>query len=359
MTRAFVTSTLSILAGAVVLVAAGAQQTQFQSTVHTVSIHATVVDAQGRVVTNLQRDDFEVYDEGRRQTLTLFDNGIQPITVVVMLDRSGSVRAHFDLVRDAAKAFVANLLPDDRVRIGSFANSIRIDPDRFTGDQVELTRILDRDLLPAGGTPLWNATSLALNALSAEPGRRVVLIFTDGWDTPGLGMNTSFDDLLRRVQLEETMLYAIGLSAECQGSAGATTRSPAPALDQIGRGFPPTPPAQFPRPPVPFPGRGWPPRGPEPLPQPWVRPAEVPCREQGPDPALRELAAVGGGGYFGLRSTHDLAATFSRIAHELHSQYLLAFTPSELDGRIHELDVLVNRPGVTVRARKTYQARER
>jgi VWFA-related protein len=357
MTRAFVTSTLAVLAGAVVVVAS-ARQTQFQSAVHTVSIHATAVDAQGRVVTDLQRDDFEVYDDGRRQALTLFDNGIQPITIVVMLDRSGSVRAHFDLVRDAAKAFVANLLPDDRARIGSFADSIRIGPDRFTSDQQELTRILDHDLLPAGGTPLWNATSSALDALSAEAGRRVVLIFTDGWDTPGLGRNISYEALLQRVQREETMLYAIGLSAECQGNADAGTGTAAPALDQVGRGFP-APPTQFPRPPVPFPGRGWPPRAPEPLPQPWARPADLPCREQGPDPALRELAAVGGGGYFGLRSRHDLAATFSRIAYELHSQYLLAFTPTELDGRTHELDVLVNRPGVTIRARKTYQAQAR
>jgi hypothetical protein len=82
------------------------------------------------------------------------------------------------------------------------------------------------------------------------------------------------------------------------------------------------------------------------------------CRASGPDPDLRELVDEGGGGYFELKSTDNLAATFERIAHELHSQYLLGFVADRFDGRAHALEVRVRRPGLVVRARKSYVAPE-
>ena len=78
--------------------------------------------------------------------------------------------------------------------------------------------------------------------------------------------------------------------------------------------------------------------------------------EAGPDPQLRELANVGGGGYFELMNTDDLAATFARVADELHQQYLLAFTPEKLDGELHQLEVKVKNPNFTARARQSYVA---
>ena len=80
--------------------------------------------------------------------------------------------------------------------------------------------------------------------------------------------------------------------------------------------------------------------------------------EAGPDPDLRELANVGGGGYFELTNTDDLATTFARVADELHQQYLLAFTPEKLDGQMHELEVRVKNPNLVARARQNYVAAE-
>src|SRR6476646_10205943 len=71
----------------------------FRSGSKTVAVYVTVSDEQGRLVPNLTEDDFEVYDNGKKQTLTLFENGIQPITLVMMLDRSGSMVGNFSLVR--------------------------------------------------------------------------------------------------------------------------------------------------------------------------------------------------------------------------------------------------------------------
>jgi VWFA-related protein len=74
-----------------------------------------------------------------------------------------------------------------------------------------------------------------------------------------------------------------------------------------------------------------------------------------PDGALRKLAEETGGGYFELKDTDDLGPTFTRVAQELHSQYLLGFEP-QTDGKVHKIEVRVNRPGLVARGRRTYQA---
>ena len=101
------------------------QDAVFRSGARTVPVYVTVSDEAGKLVPDLTRDDFEVYDNGRRQTITLFESGVQPITVVLMIDRSGSMIGNFRLVRSAAEQFVARLLPADKARIGSFATSIK------------------------------------------------------------------------------------------------------------------------------------------------------------------------------------------------------------------------------------------
>jgi len=351
---------LSLAAG----VLGAAQQPTYRSSVPTVSVYATVLDRTGRLVTDLTADDFELYDNGRRQPLTLFDNSERPITVVLMLDRSISMRPQFGLLSSAARAFVSTLLPEDRVRIGSFSDRIRIDPDGFTSDRQELNQIIEHRLLPAGSTPLWNATFDALDALKAEVGQRVVLVFTDGRDTPALGRSVSFREVLARVRTEEPMVYAVGLSFVCEDArrrSGGGRGWPGP-LFQAARDaqFPGPRGPQFPRPPgpVPFPGGGLPPRQPGagPAPPDPRRQAFSDCRNTAPDPDLREVAEAGGGGYFELESADNLTSTFRRVAHELHSQYLLAFVAPELDGQLHTLEVRTKRAGLTVRARRSYLA---
>ena len=75
-----------------------------------------------------------------------------------------------------------------------------------------------------------------------------------------------------------------------------------------------------------------------------------------PDRSLRRIAEETGGGSFELQKSDALASTFTRVAQELRSQYLLAFAPESLDGKVHKLEVRVKRPGVTIRARKSYSA---
>ena len=272
---------------------------QIKVTTQTVPIYATVIDRDRRLVPDLVQEDFEVYDNGKLQTLTNFDNEPTPITAIVMLDTSGSMTLNLDLVKAAAEQFVIRLLPDDRAKIGAFNDKIQIEPEDepFTGDRDRLIRILKNDLDFGYPTRLWDAVEESINALRAVEGRRVVVVFTDGDDSAS---RRGLDDVLERARLENVMVYAIGLESEYfNGQQRVRTR----------------------------PARG-----------------------------LRRLADETGGGFFELKKKDELGPTFTRVAQELHSQYVLGFTPQLLDGKVHKLEVKVRKPGMSVRGRRSYVA---
>ena len=172
---------LGVLCGSV----AGQQQTPFKSGASTVAVFATVTDSTGRLVPDLTKDDFEIYDNGKLQPLTLFATETQPITVVVMLDRSGSMKESFNLVIGGRRGVRQRLLPADKARIGSFATKIQIDPEEFTSDRKKLIDIL-RARAPARRTDAALERGQHGDAASSrQDGRKVVLLFTDGVDSPG------------------------------------------------------------------------------------------------------------------------------------------------------------------------------
>src|SRR6185295_7057582 len=104
------------LAGAV-SVALAAQEPTFRSGTEIVSLFVTVADAQGRLVPDLTKDDFEIYDNDKPQSIVYFENIVQPISVVVMLDTSGSMTGSIALLKQAAEQFLLRLLPADQGRV--------------------------------------------------------------------------------------------------------------------------------------------------------------------------------------------------------------------------------------------------
>jgi len=318
----------------VVTALATGQEPTFKGAIRTVAVYATVANAEGRLVPDLGRDLFTVFDNGKRQELTLFANDVQPITVVLLLDRSGSMRRNFGLVEKAAEEFVNALLPADKARIGSFSNRIQVDPRDFTSNHDELLGILRSELQEAGPTPLWNAVNVGITALLHQQGRRVILVFTDGMDSPMnfSGANNTLKDVMKRAEEEDVMVYAIGLAGSGPSGGRFGGRGPGGYGGRGGgrRGG--------------YGGGGYGGYG---------RRAPV----DKPDDGLPKIAAVTGGGYFELTSTSDLASTFQRVADELHHQYALGFTPAALDGKMHKLEVRVASAGATVRARKSFLAR--
>lgn len=277
-------------------VAEGSQQTPlFRSGTELVPLYVTVTDATRRLVPNLARDDFEVYDNDRLQNIALFENEVQPITVVVMLDTSASMAPSIDLLRHAAEQFLMRLLPHDYGRVGAFNDKIEFSPE-FTSDRDSLISEL-KNLDFGNPTRLYDAVAASLDVLRGVEERRVVLVFSDGDDTAS---GVSLGKVLDRARAEEVMAYAIGLESNYFNGAHQVRSSP--------------------------------------------------------DRGLRKLAEETGGGYFELKRTDELSSTFTRVAQELHSQYVLGFAPAVLDGKIHKLEVRVKKAGMTARARKSYVA---
>jgi VWFA-related protein len=323
-----------------------AQQATFSAGNRTVAVYATVTDAGGRLVPDLGRDEFQIDDNGKRQDLTLFANEIQPITVVMLLDRSTSMHRNFDLVEKAAEQFVAVMLPADKARIGSFSDRIQVDPRDFTSDHDELVKILRTELQEDGPTPLWNAVNVGITALLHQQGRRVVLVFTDGVDEPMnfSNNNSSLKDVMKRAEEENVMVYAIGLAGSGGRPSGGGSRGgfggPGGRGGRGGyggrgggRGG--------------FGGGGYGGGG---------YGGGSRSQSDKPDEGLPKIAAATGGGYFELTSTDDLATTFTRVADELHHQYALGFTPTTLDGKMHTLQVRLAQSTLSARARKSYLA---
>ena len=284
---------ISLLAGSLVL--AGQEQPIFKSNVRTVPIYATVVDGSGRLVPDLERTDFQILDNGKPTDVTLFSNDSQPFTAVVMLDTSASMTANLKLLNRAAEQFLLRLLPVDKAQVGAFNDKIQLS-GTFTNNRDELIGELD-NLYFGNPTRLNDGIAAGLEALQGIEGRRVVLVFTDGEDTSS---KTGFKTVLERARDEEVMVYSIGLESEYfNGMRIVKTR---------------------------------------------------PSRD------LRKISDETGGGYFELLKSADLAPTFSRVAQELRSQYLIGFAPAALDGKVHKLEVKVTKPGMTVRARRSYLA---
>jgi VWFA-related protein len=306
------------------LLAQDAPQQPFRSGASTVAVYTTVTDGAGRLVPNLTKDDFEIYDNGKLQPITLFQTETQPISIAIMLDRSESMRQSFRLVALGAEELVKKLLPADRARVGTFGDKIELMPEEFTSNQNALLGVLRGNLPAGGGTPLWNAASEAMTALAGESGRRVILLFTDGMDSPPISFkkaNKSVMDVVERATRDDAMVYAIGLEGVLPG-----VRPQAGGMGVGGGGL--------------NGGFG----------------QTSNSFSQRPDPGLPKIAEETGGGYFELTRADDLRATFARVADELHQQYALGFEPTKLDGKTHKLEVKLKTKGMKARARESYVA---
>ncbi|HYN10186.1 MAG TPA: VWA domain-containing protein [Vicinamibacterales bacterium] len=288
------------------------QQPVFRTGTDTVSIYTTVFDRYGEIITDLGKPDFKIFDEGKRQDLTHFVNGQQPITAVVLIDTSASMTPLLHLARAAAEQFIIRMQPGDRARVGSFNDRTHLSAE-FTGDRDRLLRTIREDLRIGHTTALWDALDQTMTELAPLGGRRVILLLTDGFDTQSQKRS---EELLARAYAEELMVYAVQFR---------------PRLRQPDIEMPLS-------------------QGLRAMLSNDIR------RERHPTESLRRLAVETGGGHFLLTERDDVNSTFTRVANELHQQYVLGFSLQKFDGKPHALDVLVSRPDMVVRARKSYLA---
>jgi Ca-activated chloride channel family protein len=203
------------------------------------------------------------------------------------------------------------MLPADRTAIASFADRVQM-RQPFTSNRDELLAHLgdEGNIRMAGETRLWDGLAESVLALSREPNRRVVIVLSDGrhWTAaqagqsmfpapPRPGGGTGPRDVLLAALDHDVLIYSIAV---------------------------------------------------------WTRTEDQ--RPERPDASVTSIARDTGGSFIELRESDDINALATQITSELHQQYVLGFAPQTLDGKSHKLDVRVTRPGVEVRARRSYVA---
>jgi len=287
------------------------QPPTFRAGVESVPVYATVLDESFQVIRNLKREDFQVFDDGRRQDLTAFESIFQPISAILMVDTSASMTLTLDLARQAAEQFVIRMSPGDKVRVGSFSDQLWLS-DTFTDDRDRLLKYLRNDLRIGNVTQLWDGLDEAMRSLADLGGRRVIVAITDGEDTY---RPMAPHDMIERAKAAGVMLYMVQIRSLSQPGMEKSIAGP------MRPGF-----------------------------------STIPRVTMTPRQLLRELAANSGGSHFQLNQRDDVNATFTQVAFELHYQYVLAFAPRKLDGKLHEIEVRMRDPKWTVRARRYYLA---
>ena len=270
--------------------------------VDVVSVTAVVFDKSGKPLRGLGTKDVELLENGVKQQVSYFREASSqgdeadrvPLSVVLVLDTSGSMNENIRFLREAVLNFVYKLEEVDTALVVSFNESVKGSAE-FSGDIDRLERFVE-GLQAWGGTSLYDAIHYSLGRIKDQPGRKAVIVFSDGADTTSSMEDKAVVDYARAV---EATVYSIGFKG-----SGMMASSP--------RGF------------------------------------------------LRKIATETGGQFFAPDKVGELIKVFNEISNELKNHYLLAYTPERAaDGSWREITLKVNRPDAEVRVRKGYFALKR
>lgn len=281
-----------------------AQQPAFRSAIDVVSMSVTVTDSTNRYITDLTEKDFEIFEDGVKQELTLFNRSNLPVALSLLIDTSSSMEDRMVTAQNAAIGFVRKLRPTDLGEVIGFDSRAEV-LQKFTSDTAELETAI-RKTVAGGSTSMNNALYISLKGLKKIPirqedeiRRQAIILLSDGEDTSSL---VTFEDVLDLARRSETAIYAIGLMENA--AAGQS------------KGF---------------------------------REATY---------ALRQLANDTGGRAFFPSDVKSLASVYGQIYDELSSQYTIGYTSKNprRDGAWRRLVVRVNRPNVQARTKQGYFA---
>jgi Ca-activated chloride channel family protein len=271
----------------------------FRSNVQLVRILATVKDPSGALVGTLEKNDFEVRDNGVVQQISVFERQTdQPLSVAVLIDNSGSTAKDLKFETDSVTRFLHALLregnPEDAAALYSFNWEI-VRQNGFTRNVASVERSL-RGLKGEAGTSLYDAILLASRDIEDRRGRKVLVIVTDGGDTTS---RSDFQRAAEAAQVADAVIYPVLV---------------VPITNEAGRNI-------------------------------------------GGENALTTLAQRTGGRVFQQSPGAALDQTFDQIIRDLRTQYLLGFYPRGVPltkERFHSLGVSVSNPALQIKARNGY-----
>jgi VWFA-related protein len=270
---------------------------QFRSDTRLVVLHASVTDRHGKLLTNLDRNAFSVFENGRPQQVKIFHREDVPVSLGIIIDDSGSMASKRTRVEAAALALVRESNPQDEVFIVNFNDDAFLDVP-FTNDIHKMEQGLAR-IDSRGGTAMRDAISMSLDYMrdKAKKDKKVLMVITDGNDNAS---NISLERVVARSNQSDTLVYAIGLFTEEEKHEATKARR-----------------------------------------------------------ALNELASATGGLAFYPKEVSDVQNLAIEIARDIRSQYTIAYSPEiqQLDGSYRQIKVTVKAPGKpVVRTRSGYYA---
>jgi len=285
----------SLLLSLALLLTAGLYA-QFRADTRLVVLHASVADKHGKLLTDLKQSAFKVFENGQPQQLKIFRREDVPVSLGLVIDDSGSMMTKRARVEAAALALVRESNPQDEVFIVNFNDDHYLDVP-FTDDIRKMEQGIAK-IDSRGGTAMRDAISASLDYMkgNAKKDKKVLLIITDGNDNAS---NTSLEKVVGRSNQMETVIYAIGLFTEEEKHEAAKARR-----------------------------------------------------------ALNELTSTTGGLAFYPKEVSEVQSIASEIAHDIRSQYTIAYSPTAPDdGSYRQIKVTVDGPGKpVVRTRSGYYA---
>jgi len=294
-----------------------------------------------RSVAGLKKEDFLLYEDGVLQNVEQFLPSEAPLNLLLLLDVSGSTGLYMHLMKGASIDFIRQIKSNDRVAIAAFSSRVDL-VQGFTGDRKRAEEAIGRTWA-GGGTSFYDAMMASIDQyMHGVEGRSAIVVFTDGIDNQleggyPAGSQTTFDELYRRIQEAEPIIYPVFLDTVRQSSGGpgtaqgAASRRRAPTLHPAN----------------PEPGR--------------VDDDDESASYDVAAKQLRTIADQTGGRMYSPHRIEELSGIYSEIAGDLRNQYLLGYNPTNTaaDGRWREIRVKIrNHPEAVVRTRKGYYARK-
>lgn len=173
-----------------------------------VSVPVVVMNRQGQYVTDIQRNEFHIFEDGHEQPIAHFSNVDQPFSVVLLIDTSGSTTPFLEQIKSAAKAFVEQLRPSDTIRPVYFHGEIKALTAEGINDPTLFEAAIDR-IAPGPwqmGTRLYDAVDFGLNALKPVSARKAVILLTDGENTWG---KATVKSTLRDAEESDVVVYTV------------------------------------------------------------------------------------------------------------------------------------------------------
>jgi VWFA-related protein len=316
-----------------------------QTNVHYVTTPVTVFDSSGQFVYDLDKEEFKVYDNGQLQDIKQFDSEMRKLSLVIVVETNDTTVPFLESVKALGTMFSDLVMgPQGEVAVLTYSDHVERALD-FTTNGDKLDTVLRGLHGRGGGMHLDDAVAMALSMLDHRPkeDRKVAIIFSDGFN---LGSQTKRSEIVKRAMNSDITLYGLGFSP-VKGLWDKPAKDPAPDLvaESVGRTMGPNQPAT-----PTYQENAW-------------DTADIPIMsillglgEEAKKPifksSLQYFARYSGGTYFQKWGKDTVQEALNRIATEIHSQYELAYSPSNAtEVGFHKIEVQVRRPGAKVRAR--------